>query len=130
MTTRTFVSHAAAFLLGLMVAGGVGMWAVGQERGRAERAEAEAREAARRAAESPAQEALNRRAGRDAGEAGARGAHRACRCASLTARKYSSFSSPRSCRQLTVSSLPSAAPWPRRSWTSTSPLSRRRAVRV
>jgi len=34
MTARTVVSHAAVFLLGLMVAGGVGLWAVWQEQER------------------------------------------------------------------------------------------------
>ena len=35
MTARTtVVSHAAALLLGLVVAGGVGLWAVGQEQDR------------------------------------------------------------------------------------------------
>jgi hypothetical protein len=42
MTARTVVSHALAFLLGLLAAGGVGLWAVWRERDRT----AEAREEA------------------------------------------------------------------------------------
>jgi hypothetical protein len=30
MTARTVVTHAAALLLGLLLAGGAGLWAVGQ----------------------------------------------------------------------------------------------------
>jgi hypothetical protein len=49
MTTRSLLSHALALLVGLLVAGGVGLYAVRQERAKTEVAEAEARESARRA---------------------------------------------------------------------------------
>jgi len=53
MTARTFVSHAAAFLPGLLLAGGVGLWAVRQEPQRTAEALRESEEGLQRTGPTP-----------------------------------------------------------------------------